>query len=54
MYDIITFGSATRDIMVKPKKLTGLKFEKHEAQIVNPLFIKPLVMKNFLERCLGI
>ncbi len=28
MYDIITFGSATKDIVVKPKNLTSLKYEK--------------------------
>ncbi len=28
MYDIITFGSATQDIVVKPKKLTSLKYDK--------------------------
>lgn len=28
MFDIITFGSATQDIIVKPKKLTNLKYEK--------------------------
>ena len=28
MFDIITFGSATQDIIVKPKHLTSLKYEK--------------------------
>lgn len=28
MYDIITFGSATQDIVVKPKHITMLKYEK--------------------------
>ena len=28
MFDIITFGSATRDIMVRPKNVTSLKYEK--------------------------
>ena len=28
MFDIITFGSATQDIMVRPKKLTVLKYDK--------------------------
>ncbi|OGZ64751.1 MAG: hypothetical protein A3A98_02050 [Candidatus Staskawiczbacteria bacterium RIFCSPLOWO2_01_FULL_40_39] len=28
MYDIITFGSAAKDIFVKPKKLTVLKYDK--------------------------
>ncbi|MDO8530097.1 MAG: carbohydrate kinase family protein [bacterium] len=28
MFDIITFGSATQDIIVKPKQLTSLKFQK--------------------------
>ncbi|MEK7663839.1 MAG: carbohydrate kinase family protein [Patescibacteria group bacterium] len=28
MYDIITFGSATRDIVIKPRKLTSLKYNK--------------------------
>ena len=28
MYDIITFGSATQDITVNPKKLTVLKYNK--------------------------
>ncbi|MBI3631309.1 MAG: carbohydrate kinase family protein [Candidatus Staskawiczbacteria bacterium] len=28
MYDIITFGSATQDTIVKPKKLTVLKYDK--------------------------
>lgn len=28
MYDIITFGSATQDIIVKPKSLTSLKYDK--------------------------
>src|SRR3989338_2058931 len=28
MLDIITFGSATQDIMVRPKKLTNLKYER--------------------------
>jgi len=28
MFDIITFGSATKDILVKPKNLTVLKYEK--------------------------
>lgn len=28
MFDVITFGSATRDIMVRPKKVTPLKYEK--------------------------
>lgn len=28
MFDIITFGSATQDIMIKPRKLTVLKYEK--------------------------
>lgn len=27
-FDIITFGSATEDIVIKPKKLTNLKYEK--------------------------
>src|SRR5437016_2994726 len=31
MYDIITFGSATQDILVKPKKVTKLKYEKNQA-----------------------
>ncbi len=29
MFDIITFGSATQDIIIKPKKLTLLKYEPH-------------------------
>lgn len=29
MFDIITFGSATRDIIVKPKSLTVLKYDKN-------------------------
>ncbi len=29
MFDIITFGSATQDIMVEPKKLTVLKYSKN-------------------------
>ena len=28
MLDIITFGSATQDIIVRPKRLTSLKYEK--------------------------
>ena len=28
MFDVITFGSATQDIIVRPKKLTSLKYEK--------------------------
>src|SRR6185436_7671173 len=32
MFDIITFGSATRDILAKPKQLTSLKYEKSESQ----------------------
>src|SRR5688572_982697 len=28
MYDIITFGSATQDIIVKPRHVTMLKYEK--------------------------
>mgnify|MGYP001560461304 FL=1 len=28
MFDIVTFGSATQDILVKPKKLTSLKYYK--------------------------
>ena len=28
MFDIITFGSATQDLIVRPKKLTSLKYEK--------------------------
>lgn len=31
MFDIITFGSATQDILVKPRKLTVLKYDKKEA-----------------------
>ncbi len=30
MYDIITFGSATKDMLVKPKKITALKYEKND------------------------
>jgi len=30
MFDIITFGSATRDIILKPKQLTQLKYEKQQ------------------------
>lgn len=39
MYDIVTFGSATRDIIIQPKKVTGLKYEKHEGigQICLPM-----------------
>ena len=29
MFDIITFGSATRDIIVTPKKVTGLQYAKN-------------------------
>lgn len=29
MFDIITFGSATQDIMIKPRKLTVLKYDKN-------------------------
>lgn len=29
MYDIITFGSATKDIIIKPKKLTVLRYDKN-------------------------
>ncbi len=29
MFDIITFGSATQDILVTPKKITSLKYEKN-------------------------
>jgi len=32
MYDIITFGSATEDLVVRPKKLTSLKYEKSFTQ----------------------
>lgn len=32
MFDIITFGSATQDILVKPKSLTNLKYEKSANQ----------------------
>ena len=31
MFDIITFGSATKDIVVKPKNLTSLKYTKASA-----------------------
>lgn len=34
MFDIITFGSATQDIIVKPKKLTNLKYEKTAGEAV--------------------
>lgn len=30
MFDIITFGSATRDIIIRPKNLTGLQYKKSE------------------------
>ncbi|MBI3337509.1 MAG: carbohydrate kinase family protein [Candidatus Staskawiczbacteria bacterium] len=31
MFDIITFGSATQDIIVRPKKLTVLKYNKYSS-----------------------
>src|SRR3989344_300445 len=40
MFDIITFGSVTRDILVIPKKLTTLKYKKSispEGQVCFPL-----------------
>lgn len=40
MYDIITFGSASKDIMVRPKKLSVLKYKKGmngEGEICFPL-----------------
>ena len=29
MFDIITFGSATQDIVIKPSQLTVLKYKKN-------------------------
>ena len=40
MFDIVTFGSATRDILITPKKLTSLKYKKTDLdknQICFPL-----------------
>ena len=38
MYDIITFGSATRDIVVKPKNLTVLKYNREHSSSDNICF----------------
>ncbi len=38
MFDIITFGSATQDIIVKPKKLTALKYDKSSANHADVCF----------------
>lgn len=38
MYDIITFGSATRDIVVKPKNLTVLKYNREYSSSDNICF----------------
>jgi len=35
MFDIITFGSATQDIIVRPKKLTVLQYNAHETSDKN-------------------
>jgi len=38
MFDVITFGSATRDIIIRPKKLTSLQYKKTgDRQICFPL-----------------
>lgn len=36
MYDIITFGSATQDIVVRPKQLTNLKYTKSNDGVCFP------------------
>ncbi len=47
MYDIITFGSATRDILVTPKKVTSLSYNKE--QISNSQVCFPIGSKIDLD-----
>src|SRR3989344_6448749 len=45
MFDIITFGSATRDILVRPKNLTLLKYNAGSANGKGVCFPLPLGSK---------